>query len=659
MKEIPILAKTIKELSIKKPGRKVNETKRIHLVGKIANIMMGKIAIQKYVYPGSPIVKTHIDGVEIPNTLIDLGASINIMREQTMEQLKLPNLLYTPTLLQLVDRSVIKPDGVLEDISLSLDSWEYPVDFMILTSKNNLGGHPLILGRTWLATIDAFISCRSGDMYIFYGNPTKKLTLYPPGRTIIEIDDKEWIDDENETQPLFTISYIREDNQILNTMENFESSLEYEHDQFQEKSNIEYFSSRQMSLYSIEEFGNSKIEIFLGRTLNINNNLEKLQREKLIKTLQQHFAAYAWEYTDMKGISPKTCIHQIYIEENCRPIGQPQRRMNPNLREIVKEKLQKLLNVNFIHPISDSQWVSPLVIVPKQNGKWRVCIDYRELNKATLKDHFPLPFIDQVLDTLVEGIVLGHHISGDGIKVDKSKVEVISKLSIPNFQRDIRSFLGFIGYYRQLIEIFIKIASLLFKLLTMDCEFNWNLDCQLEFETSKKKISEAPILRGPNWKLPFHISTDASDTALGDVLGKKYLIPYAIYYTSKNLTPTKLNYTVTENEFLVVVHAINKFRHYIRGYETFVHTDHFAVRYLMNKPTTNGRVTRSILLLQEFNITVLDRPGKQNTIAYFLSRIQNIKDDTPVEDKFPDEYLFAVTTQTPWFADIANYLVTG
>ena len=74
--------------------------------------------------------------------------------------------------------------------------------------------------------------------------------------------------------------------------------------------------------------------------------------------------------------------------------------MNPNLREIVKEELQKLLNAGFIYPISDGEWVSPLVIVPKKNGKWRVCVDYRALNKATQKDHFPLPFIDQVLDNL-------------------------------------------------------------------------------------------------------------------------------------------------------------------------------------------------------------------------------------------------------------------
>lgn len=98
----------------------------------------------------------------------------------------------------------------------------------------------------------------------------------------------------------------------------------------------------------------------------------------------------------------------------------------------------------------------------------------------------------------MEGIVLGHHILGDGIKVDKSKVESISKLPIPNFQKDVRSFLGFTGYYRRFIENFTKVASPFFKFLTKDCEFKWKPDCQLAFETLKEKISEAPILRGPD-----------------------------------------------------------------------------------------------------------------------------------------------------------------
>ena len=96
----------------------------------------------------------------------------------------------------------------------------------------------------------------------------------------------------------------------------------------------------------------------------------------------------------MKGIHPDTCSHRIYTQEGAMHVRQPQRWMNLALKDIVKEELQKLLNVNFIYPISDNKWVSPLVVVPKKNGKWKICVDYRELNKATLKDYFPLPFID-------------------------------------------------------------------------------------------------------------------------------------------------------------------------------------------------------------------------------------------------------------------------
>ena len=107
------------------------------------------------------------------------------------------------------------------------------------------------------------------------------------------------------------------------------------------------------------------------------------------------------------------------------------------------------------------------------------------------------------------------------------------------------------------------------------------------------------------------------------------------------MTPVELNYTVTEKEFLVVIYAINRFRHYIIGYPTFVHTDHSAIKYLMNKSVTNARVTRWLLLLQEFDITIVDRPGKENVVVDFLSRLK-VDDDTPVDDFFPNEYLFAV-----------------
>jgi hypothetical protein len=146
---------------------------------------------------------------------------------------------------------------------------------------------------------------------------------------------------------------------------------------------------------------NSKpVEITPGKSLNINVNLKEKQKQKLIQTLSKYQQAFASEYSDMKGIDPQLCTHHIYIEKDSRPIRQPQRRLNPHLRDIVKEELKNLLDADFIYPILDSRWVSPLVIVPKKNGKWRICVDYMEINKVTQKYHFPLPFIDQVLDTL-------------------------------------------------------------------------------------------------------------------------------------------------------------------------------------------------------------------------------------------------------------------
>jgi hypothetical protein len=120
----------------------------------------------------------------------------------------------------------------------------------------------------------------------------------------------------------------------------------------------------------------------------------------------------------------------------------------------------------------------------------------------------------------------------------------------------------------------------------------------------------------------------------------------------KNLSLAELNYTVTEKEFLAMVHAINKFCHYITGYKVFVHTDHSSIRFLTNKPIINGRVTRWLLLLQALNISILDRPRKENLVDDLLSRIKNECDYILVDDSFLDENLFSVSIDTPWFADM-------
>lgn len=112
------------------------------------------------------------------------------------------------------------------------------------------------------------------------------------------------------------------------------------------------------------------VEISPEKSLHINPELEGQQTKKLIELLKKQSRAFAWDYNDMKGIHPNTCSHHIYTQKGAKPVRQPQRWMNPALKDIVKDELQTLLNANFIYPISNSKWVSPLVVVPKKNGKW-------------------------------------------------------------------------------------------------------------------------------------------------------------------------------------------------------------------------------------------------------------------------------------------------
>ena len=139
--------------------------------------MSGKTPPVKYGDPGHPTVIVQIGKTIIPQVMVDLGAAINIMTLETSQLLQLKNVIRdTPTILELVDHSTIKPEGVIEDLVISVESWNYLADFVVLQTKTNLWGHPLILGRPWLATADAFISCRAGSMIISNGYETKHLT---------------------------------------------------------------------------------------------------------------------------------------------------------------------------------------------------------------------------------------------------------------------------------------------------------------------------------------------------------------------------------------------------------------------------------------------------------------------------------------------------
>ncbi|GJV80363.1 reverse transcriptase domain-containing protein [Tanacetum coccineum] len=263
-----------------------------------------------------------------------------------------------------------------------------------------------------------------------------------------------------------------------------------------------------------------------------------------------------------------------------------------------------------------------------------------------------------------EGIVLGHKISKNRIEVDKAKVDVIAKLPHPTTVKGVRSFLGHAGFYRRFIKDFSKISRPMTHLLEKNTPFIFSDECIQAFQTLKKKLTEAPILIAPDWDLPFELMCDASDFAIGAVLGQRHEKHFRpIHYASKTMNEAESHYTTTEKEMLAVVYAFEKFRSYLILNKSIVYTDHSALKYLFAKKDSKARLLRWVLLLQEFTFKVIDTKGAENLAADHLSRLENpyenVLDPKEVNEKFPLETLNMVTfrgdSSTPWFADYANY----
>jgi hypothetical protein len=186
-------------------------------------------------------------------------------------------------------------------------------------------------------------------------------------------------------------------------------------------------------------------------------------------------------------------------------------------------------------------------------------------------------------------------------------------------------------------------------LLTKDAKFDFDHDCKQAFEKLKAALSTAPVIKAPDWSQPFELMCDASDFAVGAVLGQKVGNDnHVIHYASKTLSDAALNYTTTEKEFLAVVFALEKFRSYLLGSKVTIHTDHSALKYLISKKDSKARLIRWVLLLQEFDYEIKDRKGTENLVADHLSRIPIPPDDIPITDAFPDEQLFAISNVEPW-----------
>ncbi|XP_076885654.1 uncharacterized protein LOC143535224 [Bidens hawaiensis] len=345
------------------------------------------------------------------HALADLGASINLMPYSLYEKLELGELTPTRMSLSLADRSVKYPRGIIENLLVKVDKFVLPVDFGVLDMEAD-EKVPIILGRVdkcfdYICGMDLVGTNGLVDCY--------------------DLGEDELCENDSVCDELAEISGLPE---------------------------------------MIEEY--AYLDEGSNLPVIVSSKLTKEQKTKLIEVLKLHKGAIAWRLSDIQGISPAYCTHRLLMEDEYKPVVQPQRRLNPNMQEVLKKEVLKLMDAGMIYPISDSPWVSPTQVVPKKGGitvvineknelissrtvtGWRVCIDYRRW------------------------------IGG--------KIDTISRLPPPTNVKAIRSFLGHAGFYRRFIKDFSKITRPMTRLLEKDVPFVFDDECVKAFTYLKEKL---------------------------------------------------------------------------------------------------------------------------------------------------------------------------
>ncbi|RVW71479.1 Retrovirus-related Pol polyprotein from transposon 17.6 [Vitis vinifera] len=433
---------------------------------------------------------------------------------------------------------------------------------------------PIILGRSFLATSNAIINCRNGLMQLTFGNMTLDLNIFYMSKKQTTPEEEEGPEEEGLSEPPSVLAALQSWRRIEEILPLFNEEEGATTEKETPKLNLKPLPVELKYTY-LEE--NNQCPVV------ISSSLTSHQEKCLMEVLKRCKKAIGWKISDLKDISPLVCTHHIYMEEEAKPIRQLQRRLNPYLQEVVRAEVLKLLQAGIIYPISDSPWVSPT-----QVGIFQIEIDVEDQEKTTFTCPFRtyayrrMPFglcnapatfqrcmlsifsdmVEQIMEVFMDDITVygempfygtsrncpwPYHLR-KGIEVGKAKVELIVKLPSPTTVKGVRQFLGHAGFYR----------------------------------------------RAPNWQLPFELMCDASDFAIGVVLGQREDgKPYVIYYASKTLNEAQRNYITTEKEF----------------FEVFT-----------DKADAKARLIRWILLLQEFDLQIRDKKGVENVVADHLSR---------------------------------------
>ncbi|KAK8502375.1 hypothetical protein V6N12_046161 [Hibiscus sabdariffa] len=538
---------------------------------------------------GMFMIPCKIGKVGIKRAMCDLGASINVMPLSVYNTISADPLKETRITVQLADRSTMYPEGVLENVLVQVNELIFPDDFYVIDMKSDRTDNSpeILLGRPFLSTANVKIVVRSWLLTLECNGEIIKFNVYKAMR-------------------------YPEDNYV----DMFDPVIhEFVETNFVDKSCRDYDDSdNEFREFEPNFLVNSVLskELHMSPKTNLLPSIlqaPQIELKELSKHLKYAFLgdkAIGWTVVDIKGLSPVTCIHRIKVIENAKPSREGQRRLNPSMMEVVKKEIQKLLDADIIYPISNSDWVSPIHVVPKrpelQLLKTRkIPVALEEQEKTTFTCPFGtfayrrMPFglcnapatFQRCMVSIFSDFI--EKVSSDGIALDPSKTDVIRTLPYPTTVKEVRSFLGHAGFYRRFIRDFSKTSQPLCNFLQKDHIFDFDSSCKDAWDTLKEKLISAPVVQPPNWEHPFELMCDASDTSVGAVLCQK----------------------------------IGKEPH-------------------------------------EFNLEIKDKNGRENLVADHLSRIPLTSIDPPIKEEFPDEHLlFAQKGKLPWFADMVNYLVTG
>ena len=387
--QMPLYAKFLKEILSKK--RRIAEEGVVNLTATCSAVIKKNLP-EKMKDPGSFTIPCIIGEFEYQKALCDSGASINLMPLSVARKLSLGELTPTTVTLQMADRTMTKPEGVIEDVLVKVGKFIFPVDFIILDMEED-SQVPLLLGRPFLATGAALIDMQKGVLTLRVGEEAADFNLLQCLKNVdTDREDYKLVDDVylnnsdcyydcnaqlpiNENEMNFQyLECVNADfphislystEKVLslkqNSMDNGDNN---EKKEFHQETSTEGLVLKELPSHLKYAY----LELPKSKPVIISSRLSDAEELKLLKILKNYQESIAWSIDEFKGISPSICMHKILLEENAKPSVEHQRRLNPVMKEVVRKEVLKWLNVGFIYAISDSPWVSLVHVVPKKGG---------------------------------------------------------------------------------------------------------------------------------------------------------------------------------------------------------------------------------------------------------------------------------------------------